>query len=188
MGNSSEKETCTFPRRRPERNRLVSIAAVAVLAGALASCSQPASDPAASPSGDPAANSSPAPGSGTETGSQAPDAGSLMDPLEGNRPAPTGTETVVISEQGTGTGSYPLPAVPSPGEKVMVTASCPEGERIIIESDAGLLWADLVCGNPAVSSYISKAATAGTTDNEIRVSTAEGQPYWLLVTVQEPAS
>lgn len=194
MGNPPGKET----GRRPElrlgqlRKRRASLRTLAVLASALTvgSCSQPVPEP--QPSTDAtessSAEASPVPAATTSPDSVGEEAGNLQDPLDTRRPIPGVSERIALSEQGTGTGTYPLDTALAPGQTVMVTASCPEGERVVIESDAGLLWTDLVCGNPAVSSYTSPPAPAGAADKEIRVSTAEGEPYWLLVTVQDPPS
>ncbi len=168
---------------------------------AVASCAQPAPDPnpqasgsaaSDSASGSPAASPSSASGSGATSGGQGSgqagtaDPHALLDPLTNHR-SPAGTETVLLSEQGSGTKSYPLGTALAPGQRVLVTASCPAGERVIIESDAGLLWTDLICGNPATSTYLSPPAGDSTVDSAIRVSTTGNSPYWLLVTLQEDA-
>ena len=180
------------PEERPEpfRRRLLAGGLLTVLCCAftLASCAGPGAEPAPQRSEDSGQGSSvqPSPAASSTASPDAGDYGELLDPLETRRPAPGISERVLVSAQGSGTATYPVGTALASGQKVMVTASCPAGERIIIESDAGLLWTDLYCGNPAVSSYTSPPAAEAAADSEIRVSTADGSPYWLLVTLQDP--
>lgn len=131
-----------------------------------------------------AASSAPAP-SATPTGT--PENFDLAEPHPGevkvDGVSPSGR--VVLSEKGTGTGTYTVDGGLEPGQVLSMSASCTPGEKVTI-THSGLGGYGTECGSPNKVLFYSAPSSEALPDVEVIVETESGGPFWLMGWVHDP--
>lgn len=83
----------------------------------------------------------------------------------------------VLSEQGTGSGTYPVTGGLEAGQVLSLSASCLPGESVTVRR--GMTSYEVACDNPGSSMFFEAPASEAVSDLEITVETAGGSPFWL---------
>lgn len=103
----------------------------------------------------------------------------LMEPLapeiEVDGISPSGRK--VLSEQGTGSGTYPVTGGLEAGQVLSLSASCIPGESVTVRR--GMTSYEVACDNPGSSMFFEAPASEAVSDLEVTAETADGSPFWL---------
>ena len=83
----------------------------------------------------------------------------------------------VLSEQGTGTGTYRVEGGLEAGQVLSLSASCTPGDSVRIHGATGSYG--VACTSPGSSLFFDAPAGEPVSDLEVTVETANGSPYWL---------
>ena len=89
--------------------------------------------------------------------------------------SPSGVK--VLSEQGTGTGTYTVKGGLEAGQVLSLSASCTPGDSVRIHR--GMASYKVACTSPGSSVFFDAPAGEPVSDLEVMVETAGGSPYWL---------
>ena len=86
----------------------------------------------------------------------------------------------VISEKGTGNGTYAVEGGLAPGQTVSVTVSCQPGSRAAVTAKTTpLVDSNFPCHNKSATAYTSAPTKDALPEFAITVTTDEEAPYWL---------
>lgn len=152
------------------------------LIAAVTSCSAGSAD-----SSDEAQSATPAPLAEPASPATSPDADmdALQDPLS-SKPLGTTPARTVVSEKGTGSGTYQVKGGLAPGQTVLVTVSCRPGSRAAVSATTtSLVDSNFPCSNKSTSSYTSAPAPESLPEFAVTVSTDNEAPYWLGIRVAD---
>ena len=97
-------------------------------------------------------------------------------------------QEVVVSEKGTGAGTYPIGSGLAVGQLASASVSCTPGGEVTVTIDAGtdVVSQTSLCLSDGGLWMTLSAFTGETKDAEVRVETSEGVPFWVLAVVHQP--
>lgn len=181
---------CFSTSGKTGKSRAVQFLVACSLTAALASCSAGSGSSAGSGGSAGAADeppsSTPAPAEpASPTTSPDADMDALQDPLA-DKPLGTTPARTVVSEKGTGNGTYQVKGGLAPGQTVLVTVSCRPGSRAAVTATTTpLIDSNFPCSNKSQSSYTSAPAPESLPEFTVTITTDEETPYWLGIRVAD---
>lgn len=89
----------------------------------------------------------------------------------------------LLSEQGSGSGTYTLPGPLTPGQEITVAASCAGGTEVSVSSNPAVVGGSFACSNPS-GQFLTSEVVTSLDDLEVTVDAEAG--YWLNVFVVDP--
>lgn len=157
----------------------------------LASCS---ADPAASTDSGGSSTNNPAPSVSSTSRTPVPSSAATAEPLhEPLSPYANGrqypAEELVLSEKGTGTGTYVVDAGLKEGDAVTISVACTEGRKLDVKTDPAIAGiGNFVCGSGPLDMNMSNPGVVkAAPELKVTVETSDSGSFWVQVRVHDGA-